>query len=430
MAAALEAFLEEPARVSTAAPAPGGTALAAGVAAGAAGAALGAAGVAGAAGAGPVGRPAPPAQLPTYPPDAYAGVPGRPIPPPPAPGPVTAGPIGPQGGDPYDATDGDEPFGTSKWVWVAGLLALVVFALVGFLVVRIVTAGGGSAATPSPSVTVVTVPNFVGQTLDDATTLARSSGITNFAINYVKAPDRTENTVIAQNPAAGVAIPATDVVTVDVVSAQELVVVPDLTGKTEVQALRALTQARLTPGVRTEDFDPAIPAGSVIGQTQPPQTSIPVGSPVDYVVSLGPTPTESPTPTPTPAPTPPPTPPPTPTPTPAPTPPPTPPPTPTPAPTPPPTPVPTPTPVTVGTYTCLTVAAAASQATSQGLVIQWQGGGTPGAGDFISAQNPAADTNVAPNSTILLSAQPDKPASLPVGLAASAADRRREAGHV
>ena len=64
----------------------------------------------------------------------------------------------------------------------------------------------------------MTVPNFVGQTLDDATTLARSSGITNFAINYVKAPDRTENTVIAQNPAAGVAIPATDVVTVDVVS--------------------------------------------------------------------------------------------------------------------------------------------------------------------------------------------------------------------
>ncbi len=454
MAAALEAFLDEPARGATG-PAAG---VAHGAAAGApvAGVAAGgpplaapglggsAAGIAGAAalGAGPAGTSVPgagglpvpggapgaagapgqgvPARVPAYPgparpaypPDAYAGGPGRPASAPPPRGPVTAGPIGPRGGEPYDpnADDGQDGGGTSPWVWIAGVLALVVFALVGFLLFRILTAGGGSAATPGAS--TVAVPSFIDKTLDDAQQTATDAGL-KLNVSYVPRSDKPENTVVSQAPAAGIVVTVDSTVNIEVVSAAPLVPVPSLVGLTENQALILLARSQLTAGNVTQAYDPLVPAGSVIEQTQTADSKVPVDTPIDYVVSLGPEPTASPTPPATPTPTPPPTPAPTPPPTPAPTPPPTPTPTPPPTPTPTPTPPPTPTPVSVLKYVCLTATDAATQATGQGLVIQWQGGGTPAGTDFVSAQNPAEGASVAPNSTIILSTQVDKPASCP-----------------
>jgi beta-lactam-binding protein with PASTA domain len=66
--------------------------------------------------------------------------------------------------------------------------------------------------------------------------------------------------------------------------------------------------------------------------------------------------------------------------------------------------------VTVGTYVGLTVAAAKAQATSETLVIQWQGGATPADTDVVTAQSPPAGRTVRPGSSILLSASPPTPA--------------------
>jgi beta-lactam-binding protein with PASTA domain len=65
--------------------------------------------------------------------------------------------------------------------------------------------------------------------------------------------------------------------------------------------------------------------------------------------------------------------------------------------------------VTVGTYNGLTVAAAKAQATSEGLVIQWQGGGSPADTDVVTAQNPGPGSVVNIGSPILLSASPPSP---------------------
>ena len=73
--------------------------------------------------------PSNPAPIP-YAPDAYAG----------------GGTVPPGTGTIDDVGDGDE--GTSPWVWAAGVAAIVLLAVVGFLVFQILSPGGGG--TPKP----------------------------------------------------------------------------------------------------------------------------------------------------------------------------------------------------------------------------------------------------------------------------------------
>ena len=308
-----------------------------------------------------------------YPPDAYAA--GAPPPAGPPARPASAG-VSPE--PPEDRG------GTSAWTWLAGLLGLVILVIVGFLAFRLLSANG-PAATPGPG--TVNVPSFVGQSFDVASASAQQLGIV-LQPSYVKRNDVAEGTIVAQDPPAGTAVDKGGSVRVDVVSGKDLVPVPQITGIPEGDAIRAITAARLALGVRTLDYDPVIPAGSIIGSTLPAGLEVPTGTAVDYVVSQGPEPTPSPTPTESPTPEP------------------TPEPTPTPVPTA--TPAPTPQPVVVGSYVGLTVAQAKAQATSDGLVIQWQGA-TPADTDVVTAQNPLPGTSVPIGSPILLAASAPAP---------------------
>jgi serine/threonine-protein kinase len=80
-----------------------------------------------------------------------------------------------------------------------------------------------------------------------------------------------------------------------VVSGKELVQVPQLTGVPEADAIRAITDAKLALGIRTESFDEGIVAGSLIGTAIPAGTEVPTGTAIDYEVSRGlePTPTHA-----------------------------------------------------------------------------------------------------------------------------------------
>jgi serine/threonine-protein kinase len=384
MADALEAFLEE-GRIAGARPA-------APVATGPAGAAraVGAAGTVAGAAAGPFAGAAATSAMrvpPPYDASAYAD--------------------GPGGIDPTrrsaaapPPTDPGEGGGTSLWVWVAGVLALIILAIAGFLLFRIASAGSGSAATPGPG--PVTLPSFIGQAYLNANTTAGQLGIT-LTPTFVKRNDSVEFTVVTQDPPAGTSVVKGSAVKVDVVSGKDLVAVPSIVGLAEGDAIRALTDAKLRPGTRTDDFDPAIAAGSIIGQGVTAGTEVPTGTPVDYVVSKGPEPSPSPSPSPSP----------TPVPSPSPTPSPSPSPQPSVAPTIVPTPVPTQASVTVGTYVGLSVAQAEAQATGEGLVIQWQGGGTPAESDIIASQNPPPGASVALGSPILLNPAPPPPSPSP-----------------
>jgi beta-lactam-binding protein with PASTA domain len=278
--------------------------------------------------------------------------------------------------------------GTSPWVWVAGVLGLAILVVAGFVVFRLASAGSGPAATPGPG--SVVLPSFIGRAYLDANTAANQLGVT-LAPTFVKRNDAADLTVVGQDPPAGTSVTQGSTVKVDVVSGKDLVAVPSIVGLAEGDAIRALTDAKLRLGTRTEDFDPTIAAGSIIGQGLPAGLSVPTDTPVDYVVSKGPELTPSPSPSPSSAPTPSLSP------------------EPSVGPSFEPTPGPTQAFVTVGMYVGLTVTQAKAQATSEGLVIVWQGGGTPAESDIVVASNPPAGASVAPGSTILLNTAPPSP---------------------
>ena len=138
-----------------------------------------------------------------------------------------------------------------------------------------------------------------------------------------------------------------------VAAGAETVAVPELRGKTEVEAVTLLVGAGLQPGTKTEVFDPVVPAGQIIRQSPGAGVLANKGTSVDYDLSKGPEPSASPSPSPSP----------TPSPTPAPTPP------PTPVPTAAPTPTPTPGLLTVADYRCVTLAAATTAITGDGFTL-------------------------------------------------------------
>jgi beta-lactam-binding protein with PASTA domain/tRNA A-37 threonylcarbamoyl transferase component Bud32 len=284
-------------------------------------AAAGTAVVAGVARANP-GSPIP------YAPDAYAGA-GSAAPPPPRP------PAPPPLADDRNADGG----GAGPWAWIAGLLGLAILALVGFLAFKLLT--GGS----TPTADQVVVPNFVGQTLDQAQPLADAKGLIIKATQFVKSNDQPEGTITAQDPGADATVAKGATVNVTVVTGQALVAVPDVKSQTESTALKTLVQAGLTPGTSTQDFDPVVIAGSVVSTSPAAGVEVASGTTIDYVVSKGPEPTPSPSPTPVP--------------------------TPTPSPTPPSTPSPTPTASlsTVGEYRCQTLSQATADIEADGFTV-------------------------------------------------------------
>ena len=220
-----------------------------------------------------------------YAPDAYAHPARRPRgPPPPLPSPID--------------TD-DEDRGTPMGVWAAGIAALAILAIAGFLVFRLLSGPGGTIG-PGPS--QVAVPNFVGLTLLEAQALANQSGLT-VAPTASPAPSGVEpNTVIAQDPPAGGSIDPGGTVKLTVAAGPETVAVPDLRNKTETDAFNLLAAAGLQIGTKTEAFDPVVPAGQVVTQNPPAGVVVNKGTPIDYTLSKGPEPSASPSPSPTPTP--------------------------------------------------------------------------------------------------------------------------------
>ncbi|MGZ8528643.1 MAG: Stk1 family PASTA domain-containing Ser/Thr kinase, partial [Candidatus Limnocylindrales bacterium] len=270
-----------------------------------------------------VARPNPTRAIP-YGPDAYA-VAGERTPPPP---PVS------RAMPPDDRDDG----GSGPWAWIAGLLGLGILAAVGFLAFKLLT--GGSA----PTAEQVIVPDFVGQTLEQARPLAEAKSLVLVATKFVKSQDQPEGTITEQAPGPDAAVAKGATINVTVVTGQALVGIPDLRNLTLAEALKALVQAGLTPGAQTDAFDPSVPLGSVISTSPSTGTQVATGTIVDYVLSKGPEPT--PTLSPTPAPTP------------------------TAEPTPPPTSAPTATPLsTVGEYRCQTLAQARDDILADGFIV-------------------------------------------------------------
>ena len=198
----------------------------------------------------------------------------------------------------------EEQGGAGAWAWVAAVLGVLVLLSGGVLLFLLLS--GKPAATPGPSGLPVPVPSFVGLQLADARRNAQTQGFVLSVGAYQVTDQAPEGSIIAQDPAAGANALKGSEVTVTVATQKQTVPVPDLRLHTEADAFDILAQNNLAPGERSEAYDPDVPVNLVIRTNPRAGVNVARGTPIDYVVSLGPAPTPTPPPIATLSPTPPP----------------------------------------------------------------------------------------------------------------------------
>jgi len=93
--------------------------------------------------------------------------------------------------------------------------------------------------------------------------------------------------VIRTDPPAGTAVPENTTITVYVSAGKNTVLVPNLTGLTETEAVAALTTAKLVVGTITQANSPSVEAGKVISTMPAMNSQIEEGGVVNLVISDG-----------------------------------------------------------------------------------------------------------------------------------------------
>ena len=160
----------------------------------------------------------------------------------------------------------EDPDETSPVVWIAGIGAVILLALIAFLVFQMASGGGG--VRPSESPAAVVVPNFVGQLITDAERVADQKGLV--LVTTGESSDQPVGTILAQDPPVGAVLTAGSTVNVTISAGVDTTPVPDIRTLPESDALNALNEAGLRVGARTDAFDATIPLGSVISQSPGP----------------------------------------------------------------------------------------------------------------------------------------------------------------
>ncbi|HUT28368.1 MAG TPA: PASTA domain-containing protein [Sedimentisphaerales bacterium] len=130
------------------------------------------------------------------------------------------------------------------------------------------------------------VPNVVGMT--EANAVAAITAIDNLtmAVSYDYNDTVAVGAVVSQNPAGETAVPIGSTVYL-VVSLGAPHIVPNVVGETEADANSLIVGAGLAIGSIAYEFSDTIAAGTVISQNPVGGTTVPGGSSVDLVVSLG-----------------------------------------------------------------------------------------------------------------------------------------------
>ncbi len=137
---------------------------------------------------------------------------------------------------------------------------------------------------PAPS---AIVPPVVGLRFDEAERKLAEAGLKAALGESRPSLTAPRRYVLAQTPAAGTAVGPEVVVTLDVSAGQLRVAVPAVTGMSRDDAVAALRSANLEIGQVIERPGPEA-RGTVMSSQPEAKQQVPQGSPVDLVVSAGP----------------------------------------------------------------------------------------------------------------------------------------------
>ena len=151
-----------------------------------------------------------------------------------------------------------------------------------------------STATPIDLVislgqSLVQVPDVVGLSQGDAEASVTDSGLSVGMITSSNSATVPAGDVISQDPVSGTMVPTGAGVNLIVSLGQAMVTVPDVVGLLQADAESSVRDAWLAVGAVTTANDNTVPTGHVLDQTPASGTSVAPNSPVDLVVSLGPT---------------------------------------------------------------------------------------------------------------------------------------------
>ena len=210
-----------------------------------------------------------PAAAPVQPTSAFTQVPSEPSPAP-------------------AAKDSEEPEEKPKrhtWVWVLVFLLFVALAVVAG---RWASGAFDPRPTPTPSatVTMVDVPDVSGQDEDSARKTIEDAGL-KFAKNEVANDTVSAGLAVSSDPEKGTKIASGSTVTVHFSTGSAMVKVPDLEGKSQSDARKALKDAGLEAGNVTQEDSATVAKDRVIYTNPLTDTSVERGTTVDIVVSTG-----------------------------------------------------------------------------------------------------------------------------------------------
>jgi len=140
----------------------------------------------------------------------------------------------------------------------------------------------------NPGFVPIEVPNLVGLSVEEATTVLKTAGLRLVVNEFIASTEIPANQIIVQTPTAGLGARPNSVVTVDVSGGTNTVRVPDVIGDEQNAAVKLLSAAPLNfvIDLRPEASD-VIEAGRVIRTEPLGDTAVPPGSTIIVVVSTG-----------------------------------------------------------------------------------------------------------------------------------------------
>ncbi|MFW5976681.1 MAG: Stk1 family PASTA domain-containing Ser/Thr kinase [Bacillota bacterium] len=139
-------------------------------------------------------------------------------------------------------------------------------------------------------VPIVEVPDFTGEEIDDARSIASENGLNVEVENNTFSSEYEQDQVISQNPDPGERIRQTRPIMVIVSKGPSMVEMPDLIDKTYREARVILENEDLTIDEEEFVYDDEVPADQVIEQEPEPETDVNNDDNISLVISEGPEP--------------------------------------------------------------------------------------------------------------------------------------------
>jgi len=143
-----------------------------------------------------------------------------------------------------------------------------------------------TVAAESDAVATVACPDLVGMSTQDARRVARPLDLL-VEVEERAASQSMLGRVIGQSPAPGANVVAGEIITV-AIGAKPQVVVPDVSGLNESEALAALHEAGLVPARRVARPSSHMPEDCIVKTRPRHGASVAVGTRITYVVSAAP----------------------------------------------------------------------------------------------------------------------------------------------